>query len=130
MYSTNEVGYIALQCPVSGLYHMQSEDMLVEVLDDQGSACSPGQSGRVVVTSLHTLRCPLSATISVIMLSRAVPAAAEERCRRSRRILGRTRNMLQLPGGRMAWPGFPMNTLVKLEAIRELKMIQHSLEED
>jgi phenylacetate-CoA ligase len=44
-------------------------------------------------------------------------------------ILGRTRNMMRLPGGRAAWPGFPMDTLVKLEAVREMKMIQHSLEE-
>ena len=37
--------------------------------------------------------------------------------------------MMQLPGGRSAWPGFPLDTLVKLAAIRELRMIQHSLEE-
>ena len=37
--------------------------------------------------------------------------------------------MMRLPGGRAAWPGFPLNTLVKLDAIREVRMIQHSLDE-
>lgn len=129
MYSTNEVGYIALQCPESGLYHIQSEDVLVEVLDDNGHACAPGQTGRVVVTSLHNFAMPFirydvgdHATVGeVCSCGRTLPTIE--------RILGRTRNMMRLPGGRLAWPGFPMNTLVKLPAISELKMIQHSLDE-
>jgi phenylacetate-CoA ligase len=129
MYSTNEVGYIALQCPESGLYHVQSEDVLVEILDDDGRACGAGESGRVVVTSLHNFAMPLirydtgdHATVgNACSCGRTLPTLE--------RILGRTRNMMRLPGGRMAWPGFPMNTLVRFSAIRELKMIQHSLEE-
>ncbi|MEO8526087.1 MAG: hypothetical protein ABI460_15285, partial [Caldimonas sp.] len=59
LYSANEVGYVALQCPQSDLYHVQSEDVLVEVIGDDGRPCATGESGRVVVTSLHNFAMPL-----------------------------------------------------------------------
>jgi phenylacetate-CoA ligase len=129
LYSANEVGYVALQCPESGLYHVQSEDVLVEVVGDDGRPCAAGESGRVVVTSLHNFAMPLLrydlgdfATVGgPCPCGRTLPTLAA--------ILGRTRNMMRLPGGRSAWPGFPLNALVELEAIRRVKMIQHSLEE-
>ena len=58
-YSSNETGYIALQCPANEHYHVQSEDVLVEILDERGRPCSPGQTGRVVVTTLHNFAMPL-----------------------------------------------------------------------
>src|SRR3970282_1475490 len=45
MYSANEVGYIALQCPQHEHYHVQPEDVIVEVLDERGEPCAPGQTG-------------------------------------------------------------------------------------
>ena len=59
MYSAQEVGYIALQCPDHEHYHVQAESVLVEVLDEQGRACAPGAIGRVVVTTLHNFAMPL-----------------------------------------------------------------------
>lgn len=129
MYSSNEVGYIALQCPESGLYHVQSEDVLVEVLDEEGRPCHVGQSGRVVVTSLHNFAMPLMRYDTGDYATVGGPCGCGRTLPTLERILGRTRNMMRLPGGRQAWPGFPMDTLVRLPAIRELKMIQHSLDE-
>ncbi|HUQ64181.1 MAG TPA: AMP-binding protein [Acidimicrobiales bacterium] len=59
MYSAQEVGYIALQCPKGESYHVQSESVYVEVLDDNGRACAPGEVGRVVVSTLHNFAMPL-----------------------------------------------------------------------
>ena len=129
LYSANEVGYVALQCPQSGLYHVQAEDLLVEVIGDDGHACAAGESGRVVVTSLHNFAMPLLRYDLGDYATVGGPCPCGRTLPTLEGILGRTRNMMRLPGGRTAWPGFPMNTLVKLEAIRELKMIQHSLEE-
>ena len=42
VYSSDEVGYIALQCPETEHYHVQSEALLVEVLDDRALALSCG----------------------------------------------------------------------------------------
>lgn len=129
MYTANEVGYVALECPDSGLYHVQSEDVLVEVIDDAGRPCAPGQTGRVVVSSLHNFAMPLLRYELGDHATAGGPCPCGRTLPTLERIHGRTRNMLRLPQGRMAWPGFPMNTLMRLQAIRELKMIQHSLDE-
>ena len=59
MYSSQEVGYLALQCPDHEHYHVQAENVLVEVLDDDLRPCTPGQVGRIVVTALHNFAVPL-----------------------------------------------------------------------
>ena len=129
LYSANEVGYVALQCPESGLYHVQSEDVLVEILGDDGRPCAVGESGRVVVTSLHNFAMPLLRYDLGDVATVGGPCSCGRTLPTLEAILGRTRNMMRLPGGRTAWPGFPLNALVELGAIRELKMIQHSLED-
>jgi len=58
-YSAQEVGYVALQCPDHDTYHVQSERLLVEVLDDHDRPCDAGEVGRVVVTDLHNFASPL-----------------------------------------------------------------------
>lgn len=58
-YSSEEMGYITLQCPVSGAYHVMAESVLVEIIDDEGKPCAPGEVGQVVVTTLHDGAMPL-----------------------------------------------------------------------
>jgi phenylacetate-CoA ligase len=59
IYATAETGPIAMQCPDSGLYHVQSELGLVELLSGTGQPARPGETGRVVVTPLYNLAMPL-----------------------------------------------------------------------
>lgn len=129
MYTTNEVGYVALQCPVSGLYHVQSENVLVEILADSGQPCAAGETGRVVVTSLHNFAMPLMRYDLGDYATVGAPCSCGRTLPTLERIVGRTRNMLKLPGGRTIWPGLPLNTLVRLDAILELRVIQHALDE-
>ena len=104
VYSCEELGFIALQCPHHDHYHVQSESVLVEILDEQGSPCAPGQVGRVVLTSLHNFAMPL------IRYAIGDYAEVGEPCPCGRglpvltRILGRRRNRVVLPDGRRAWP--------------------------
>ena len=58
-YSCAEAGYLALQCPEAGRLHVQSEMVRVEVLGAGNAPCAPGETGRVVVTSLHNYAMPL-----------------------------------------------------------------------
>lgn len=124
MYSSQEIGYIALQCPQSERYHVQSEAVYVEVLNDAGAACGPGEVGRVVVSTLHNFAMPL--------LRYEVGDFAEVGggcpCGRTlpvlERVLGRQRNMLALPGGRKVWPTFPAKSWSHIEAIRQLQLAQ------
>ena len=124
-YSAQEVGYIALQCPDGPGYHVQAERLLVEILDDDGAPCQPGQIGRVVVTDLHNFATPL------VRYALGDHAEVGPPCRCGRglpvltRIVGRRRNMLTYPDGRTAWPLF---TVACREAARyrELQLVQES----
>ncbi|WP_415888805.1 phenylacetate--CoA ligase family protein [Neptuniibacter sp. SY11_33] len=107
MYSAQEVGYIALQCKEKGNYHIQSEGVLVEVLDDNNQQCRPGEVGRVVVTTLLNFGAPL------IRYALGDYAEVGECCDCGRglpvlnKVLGRQRNMVITPEGRCFFPSFP-----------------------
>lgn len=58
-YSCEEAGYLAMQCPQKEVLHVQSESVLLEIVDEAGRACPPGKPGRVLVTSLHNFATPL-----------------------------------------------------------------------
>jgi phenylacetate-CoA ligase len=59
VYSTAECGLIAIQCPHSGQYHIQSEITKVEIIKPNGDRCLPGETGHVVATSLYNYPMPL-----------------------------------------------------------------------
>ena len=59
IYSSEEAGIMALQCPDCTAYHVQSESVIVEVLNANDRPCAPGETGRVVVTPLHNYAMPL-----------------------------------------------------------------------
>jgi len=130
MYTAQEVGHIALQCPGHEHYHVQSENLLVEVLDDNGDPCAPGQIGRVVLSGLHNFATPL--------LRYAIGDYAEvgEPCPCGRglpvltRIQGRVRNMLRLPDGTTRWPilGQFIPELERLPPVRQYQLVQKSIE--
>lgn len=57
-YSSIESGHIAHRCEAGSL-HVNAENVLVEILDDDGRPCAPGETGRVVVTPLYSTAQPL-----------------------------------------------------------------------
>jgi phenylacetate-CoA ligase len=103
VYSGREVGYMALQCPANDHYHVQSEGLFLEVLDDDDQPCKPGQTGRVVVTTLRNFAMPL------IRYEIGDYAEVGEPCNCGRglpvinKILGREQDILVLPDGTQTW---------------------------
>jgi phenylacetate-CoA ligase len=128
VYSSQEVGYIALQCPEFEYYHIQSETVLVEVLDEKNNPCLPGQIGKVVVSTLHNFAMPF------IRYELGDYAEVGEPCPCGRglpvltRILGRQRNMMITPDGRKYWPSFPSTLLTQVVPLRQIQIIQKDLE--
>jgi len=122
LYSAQEVGVIALQCPDSGLLHVQSEHLRVEVLNEQGQPCREGEVGQVVVTDLHNFAMPLI-RYALCDWAEVGPACP---CGRGlptlRRVLGRTRNMAMSPAGQPFWP--MLDTRRLLQAIPHLRQYQ------
>ena len=95
VYSAEEVGYIALQCPEHEHYHVQAESVLVEILDERGAPAPPGETGRVVVTDLHNFAMPLVRYEIGDYAEVGEPCACGRGLPVLRRIVGRVRNMLR-----------------------------------
>lgn len=104
VYSCEELGFIALQCPHHEHYHVQSESVLVEILDEEGRACAPGQVGMVVLTSLHNFAMPLIRYAIGDHAEVGGPCPCGRGLPVLTRILGRRRNQVVLPDGRRTWP--------------------------
>jgi phenylacetate-CoA ligase len=58
-FSSAEGGVMAVQCPEAGLYHIQSEQLVLEILNARGERCQPGETGEAVVTPLYGYATPL-----------------------------------------------------------------------
>jgi phenylacetate-CoA ligase len=127
-YSAEEFGTIAHQCPETENLHVQSENVLVEVLDDQDRPCKPGQSGRVVGTSLLNYATPLIR----YELGDIVEVGETCPCGRSlpvlRRIRGRIKDLVHLPNGDSCFPNV-WSELMAVAKIRQFQLIQTSLQD-
>ncbi len=111
MYSTVEVGYVALQCPLREHYHVQMESAIVEILDADGNPCRPGEIGEVVVTPLHNYATPLIRYALADYAEVGEPCPCGRGLDVLRRIVGRERDVLMLPSGERRW-GFHSTTLL------------------
>lgn len=58
-YTSTEAHTMANECHVSGGFHVNSELVRLEILDDAGRPCAPGETGRVIVTPLLGTAQPL-----------------------------------------------------------------------
>jgi len=127
-YSSEELGYIALQCPEHEHYHVQAESLIVEVLDENGSPCGPGQTGQVVVSALHNFAMPLLRYASGDYAEVGESCACGRGLQVLRRIVGRLRNMLLRPDGTRFWPSFPSESWAKIAPIEQFQVIQKDRE--
>ena len=128
VYSAQEIGMIALQCPDHLHYHVQSESVLVEILNDDSAPCGPGETGRLVLTDLHNFASPL------IRYEIGDYAKFGEPCSCGRGlpvlscILGRKRNMATLPSGDLIRPLFDSDNLNQAAPVRQAQLVQRSLD--
>jgi phenylacetate-CoA ligase len=127
-YSAQEVGVIALQCPGREHYHVQSEAILVEVVDDSGNPVEPGAIGKVVVTPLHNFAMPLLRYEIGDYAEVGEPCPCGRGLPVLRRILGRTRNILVTPSGARFWPRFGSHEFRTLAPIVQHQFVQTRLD--
>jgi phenylacetate-CoA ligase len=124
-YGGRDAGFIAHECP-SGRMHISAEDIVVEILGEDGRALPPGQSGEIVVTHLATADFPFlryrTGDIGVLQsepcpCGRGLPVLKE--------IQGRTTDYV------VAADGTVMHGLALIYAVREIpgidrfKIVQH-----
>lgn len=127
-YSSQELGVIAIQCPDGEGYHLMAENLVVEVLRPDGTACAPGETGQVVVTDLHNFATPL------IRYAIGDLAEAGGTCRCGcrlpmvRAIRGRMRNLITYPDGQRRWPLVGFAKFRDIAPIAQYQVVQHSID--
>ena len=118
MYSAEEVGTIAIQCPDHPEALHVMENIALEILDE---ADQPAEIGRVVITDLTSRylyrydigdyaemgECPCGRGLQTI-----------------KKILGRRRNMVILPDGSRHWPRIGSTEFRKIAPIKRFQAVQ------
>lgn len=127
VYSATEVGNLALQCPLHEHYHIQSEVVLLEVLDEAGNPCRPGEVGTVVATPLHNFAMPLLRYAPGDLAEVGGPCSCGRSLPVLKEILGRARDTVMLPSGtrRYAWMG--MKRMGEMREVVQFQVVQRTL---
>ncbi|MFT7472272.1 MAG: phenylacetate-CoA ligase [Kiritimatiellia bacterium] len=129
LYSSEELGYMAIQCPVQNQYHIQSESVLLEVLREDGSACEINEPGRIVATSLRNYATPLIRYEIGDYGELAAPCSCGRGLPVLKTIHGRVRNMLLHPDGSSHWPNFGFRKFMQVAPLRQFQIVQHTLDD-
>ena len=126
-YSASELGPIAVQCSDFEHYHVQSEAVFVEILNDDNTPSCPGHVGRVVVTSHHNLAAPMIR----YELGDLVEVGEDCKCGRGlpvlTKIIGRQRNLFRYPDGTRRWPKIEHDEFASFCRMNQLQIDQFQL---
>ena len=128
-YSTEELGYIALECPdVPGHYHVMDEMLLVEIVDDAGHPVAPGEIGRVIVTDLHNFASAMIRYDSGDFAMAGAGCACGRGLSTLGRVMGRARNRLADPDGGHRWLDVDWRRLRELAPISAHQLVQTGMD--
>jgi phenylacetate-CoA ligase len=134
MYSCQEAGYLALQCPDHPHYHVQSENVLLEVVDVDGRPCRPGEVGRVLITSLNNFAMPLIRYELGDYAEVGEPCPCGRGLPTLKRVMGRYRNVVRLPDGTRRWalmgfePGMGLREIAPVEMMQMVQTAREDIE--
>ncbi len=124
-YSTEEVGWIALQCPRHDHLHLLSSLIHLEIVDAAGAPCGPGQAGEVLITGLQSYAMPLIRYALGDMAEWGSGCDCGITLPVIRRILGRRRNFLRLPDGSERMVRLGGDRWQAVPAVREFRVVQY-----
>ncbi|MDP7023215.1 MAG: hypothetical protein QGH42_03050 [Kiritimatiellia bacterium] len=99
-YGSREFMLIGAECPEHRGYHLSTDNLWVEVVDDSGQPVPPGESGRILVTDLHNMATPfIRYEIGDVGVMAADPCPCGLPFPLLERVEGRIQERIELPGG-------------------------------
>jgi len=123
IYACNEAGDIAWQCEMCNAYHINTENVIVEIIN-QRKTQKPEQVGEVVITNLNRYAMPI-----IRYKNGDLAAMSNQRCSCTRElpllknIAGRTGEDIIAPDGRKL-PWNQMKSLMNHPRIRQFQIVQ------
>jgi len=127
-YSCQELGYLAIQCPKHDHYHVQCENVLLEVINADGEPCKAGETGKVVISSLNNFASPLIRYDIGDYAQVGEPCDCGIKLPVLNKIMGRERNMVTYPDGNKRWPFVGSSQFRSIADIRQFQIIQHAID--
>jgi phenylacetate-CoA ligase len=129
-YGSREFMLIGAECERHEGLHLSQENLLVEILDDDGQPTPPGEEGNVVITDLFNYGLPF---VRYVNGDRALAGFSTCSCGRGlpllRKVTGRQLDTLDTPDGRKIPGEFFPHLLKDYPAIRRFQVVQESLDE-
>ena len=127
-YGCEELGLIASECNRHAGMHLNTDHLYIEFCREDGSPCTPGEPGKIVVTDLVNLAMPF---IRYEVGDVGTPSDDQCPCGRGlplmKEVVGRTADFLITPDGtRVAGVSLIENTLTRIPGIFQMQIIQES----
>lgn len=116
LYASKEVYNIGHQCTAGDQYHINSEMMLLEVLDDTGRPCPVGQRGRAIVTHFYNTSQPFIRYDLGDQIIMAESCVCGRKLPVIEKIAGRTTHLFRLPRNRRIALSLPAKHMKILSA--------------
>lgn len=129
-YGSREFTLIGAECEEHTGLHLTSENMIVEVVDENGQPTPDGEEGDIAITDLWNRSTPF---VRYLIGDRAVAGLMKCSCGRGlpllRKVVGRQLDMLPTADGRRL-PGEYFPHLMKdFAAVRQFQVIQRTVDE-
>jgi len=135
-YGTTEGGPLAFEC-LNGYYHIHSDFVLLEFLDEKNKPVPNNKPGKIVITKLYGGGTPIIRYTGIDDL--VIPIEKQCSCgittQMIKQIEGRSTELIHLPNGNTLSPltvtGIPAKTMddFKSNKISQFQIIQHKIDE-
>jgi phenylacetate-CoA ligase len=129
-YGSREFSLIGAECEQHNGFHVTSEHLLVEVLNDDGSPTALGQVGNLVITDLFNRAMPF---IRYVIGDLAIAGLSQCSCGRGLPVLGKVTGrqvdrLVTADGRQLAGELFP-HLLKEYSAVRQFQVVQRQPDE-
>lgn len=124
VYATAEAGLIAIECPETGAYHLQSEISKVEVIAEDGHPCNSGETGHLVATSLYNFAMPLIRYRFNDLVTQGTPCPCGRGLPVIAKIQGRENGFFHLADGRRLVPEFCTRRIREIVGVSAWQIVQ------
>jgi phenylacetate-CoA ligase len=130
IYGCTEMGAVALQSPDDGALLVCEESVMVELIDDDDQPVEPGETGRVILTSLYNFATPfIRYEIGDYATSADGVSPSGRAFTRLQRIEGRQRNALVTASGARVWQSaIPSASVLRYVAATQFQIRQPAAE--
>jgi phenylacetate-CoA ligase len=129
-YGCREVGDIAQECEVHNGLHVNSDRILVEILDNQGMPCEPGRWGELFVTDLDNYGMPFIR----YQIGDSAVWAEDQKCPCGRglpllaEVEGRSMDVVRSPSGNSLGGTFWTILFRMKPGIKQIQIVQEKLD--